>query len=354
MRRKLTEATVTPEVQQVINCITLKDWQRAYNTDHNRLIPMMNKITDPKKKVGRAAALYLLKRLSSTDLANYIDEAILTSGSQDSRYDKLWKTVRDMENDIWIGPNMTDEEKDAIFSKNYPDYDFSKIEDPDLVVDNLRDISYREMLALSPSFKTFEAEVGEPNLKRDFIGADDYEAYAKEYYDDQRSTWERRKDRYLALKGAKNAFAGKPVFTYIEIDEAVEASNADPELKEYFASSAAGSSFGRDSDHISPRPIMEIYEYAKNFAMWLEETYNIKVKVPRYFNSYHVDDEFTFVDDDSAWEAGALRKEPLFQHLLKVTRTGITFTNNGAQKLWYDFTKDIADALGLPCTCKEF
>ena len=99
---------------------------------------------------------------------------------------------------------------------------------------------------------------------------------------------------------------------------------------------------------------MAIYEYAKNFAMWLEETYDVKVTPPRYFNSYHIKDEFKFVDDDSAWNAGALRKEPLFQHLLKVTRTGISFTSNGASKLWYDFTKDIAEALSLPFSAKEF
>jgi len=30
--RKLNEAVVSPDVKQIIDCITLKDWQRAYNT----------------------------------------------------------------------------------------------------------------------------------------------------------------------------------------------------------------------------------------------------------------------------------------------------------------------------------
>lgn len=70
--RKLNEAVVSPDVKQIIDCITLKDWQRAYNTKQSLLPSMMNKITDPKKKVGRAAAqsrfhymLRLRRKLSS-------------------------------------------------------------------------------------------------------------------------------------------------------------------------------------------------------------------------------------------------------------------------------------------------
>lgn len=353
--RKLNEAVVSPDVKQIIDCITLKDWQRAYNTKQSLLPSMMNKITDPKKKVGRAAALFLLGRMKGTELSKYLDTAIYNSfASDETRADRIYTGVRNYTNDyVWL-PKMTDEEEDALYAKDFPEYDLSKIEDPDMVVTSLRDITYMEMLTLSPSFKTFEEEVGESNLKRDFIGIDDVDSFAREDFDYVRDQFNRRKERHIALKGARDAFGGQQVFTYLEIDEAVEATNADPELKEYFASSAKSSSFSRDSDHISPRPIMEIYEYAKNFAMWLEETYDVKVTPPRYFNSYHIDKEFKFVDDDSAWNAGALRKEPLFQHLLKVTRTGISFTSNGASKLWHDFTKDIAEALHLPFSAKEF
>lgn len=55
--RKLNEAVVSPDVKQIIDCITLKDWQRAYNTKQSLLPSMMNKITDPKKKVGRGITL---------------------------------------------------------------------------------------------------------------------------------------------------------------------------------------------------------------------------------------------------------------------------------------------------------
>lgn len=353
--RKLNEAIVSPDVKQIIDCITLKDWQRAYNTKQSLLPSMMNKITDPKKKVSRAAALFLLNRVSATELSKYLDAAISGSfTSAETRADRIFNGVRKYVNDYTWLPNMTDEEADALCAKDFPEYDLSKIEDPDMVITNLQDITYMEMLTLSPSFKAFEEEVGEPNLKRCFKGIDDVDSFAREDFDYSRDQFNRRKERHVALKGARDAFGGQQVFTYLEIDEAVEATNADPELKEYFASSAKASSFSSDSDHISPRPIMEIYEYAKNFAMWLEETYDVKVTPPRYFNSYHVDKEFKFVDDDSAWNAGALRKEPLFQHLLKVTRTGILFTSNGASKLWHDFTKDIAEALHLPFSAKEF
>lgn len=113
--RKLNEAVVSPDVKQIIDCITLKDWQRAYNTKQSLLPSMMNKITDPKKKVGRAAALFLLGRMKGTELSKYLDAAIYNSfASEETRADRIYKGVRNYTNGYAWLPKMTDEEEGAL------------------------------------------------------------------------------------------------------------------------------------------------------------------------------------------------------------------------------------------------
>lgn len=167
---------------------------------------MMNKITDPKKKVGRAAALFLLNRVSGTELSKYLDTAIYNCfASEGARAHHILKGVKNYVNDyVWL-PRMTDEEKDALYAKNFPEYNLSKIEDPDMVVTSLGGVTYTEMLTLSPSFKAFEEEVGEPNLKRDFIGIDDVDSFAREDFDYRRDEFNKRKEGHIALRGARDA-----------------------------------------------------------------------------------------------------------------------------------------------------
>lgn len=350
----LKEAKMTSAIEEAINKVDAKDWYRAATCKSNAAADsMMRKITDERKKIGRAIALYYFGFETPEVLDSLKKSGVLQDWSERDEYSQhrgskfqidSYKMERDIK-DKWRHASSEDD-----FNYEMPDFDefLDRTE-----INDIRSIMEEEIKDL-PSFKQAVEKNPEAFENKKFGNRVWHKNHLLSDYENQKKNLESSRDYYLNSFRAKTNFSGKVVFNYLPLDVAEDEINKDPELKEYIAGQfEQGSGFGRDSDHIVPAPVMDYLNYKQAIKQFFEEEFGIKLKMPQYFNSYNVSRLWEYADDDSAWRAGDLRNDPMFKYLVTVSRQGITFTDAGAHKMWYDFSKQIADAMGFTFNCKE-
>ena len=379
-KSNLKEAVFSDDIQKIVNMISEKDWYRAATVKSSaRLDSTMDKVTDPKKLIGRTAALFLLKVIDSEKAEMYLkdnfdaiaykvdntawgrDENGVSITRDEKRADAFCKKYphgysgfRDY--DDVVGRDDDYVKIEAFLAAEFPEYSETDVEPEDFVVTTLMDIDWEELKDL-PSLKSAIEKFPEVAQKaKSVFGSSWKDAYRK-WYDDNKSRWDDDQEYYGKKLDAKKSFGGQKIFEYILDADAIVNSEVDKDyplekILELIQGTCSGSDLSHDSDHIIPPPMLQYMRYKSNFVEWLKAK-GIKVRAPQYWNSYHYNDEFAYADDDSAWNAGALRNDPVFQKLVKVTRSGVSFTRAGAYKYWYDCTKDIAEHFGFEFGCKE-
>lgn len=356
--RRLTEANLGAKVQEMLDSIDVKDWYRAATVDYNRIGAMLKAIKDPKKYVGRVLALFFLGRISIVDVEKYfkdVDEYkdyLTTQGMYNGRYGAALKQMPK----VWNDPGRfdSDEAEYEFYKDEWQDFDLEAfLASPEGACNVINDITREELLECDTLIVAMDKypEVAKLAQKFKYTKAS-FEKDLNYHKDSYNST----RDRVIASYNAKSAFGGKRVFEYVlDYKEVQQKLKYDPEDDELVQRALKSSDldFYSDSDRIIPPPLMKFLSFKTNFAEWLKQNYDIDVSVPQYWNSYNRENEFEYLNDDSAWNAGALRKDPIFQNLLKVTRTGISFTRPGALKYWYDCATSFAEQQGYECNLKE-
>lgn len=348
----LREAKIESKIQDALDKVDEKDWYRAATCKSEALASsMMRKITDERKKIGRAIAL-LYFGFDVPEVTEPLKNAGLLSGEKHdwgegrggARYNNLYRYQRDLHNK-WGSDNATDADFEGDF-KPYEEFDSEDVKD-------LMEMMEEEILDL-PSFKAAKEKNPEAFENKKLSKHLYSEANFKDTFDKEMKNLAQSRDYYHNSYDSKKAFGGKEVFKYYLMDDAKKDLREDQELLDYVAKEfEQGSGFGNDSDHIVPRPVMEYLHYKSAIKEFFERDFGIKLVMPQYFNNYNVERIWEYADDDSAWKAGDLRNDPMFSTLLIVSRKGITFRDSGARKMWYDFSKQIAEAMGLPFNCKE-
>lgn len=348
----LREAKIESKIQDALNKVDEKDWYRAATCKSGALASsMMRKITDERKKIGRAIALLYFGFDVPEVTEPLVNAGVLSSDKKKrwetrggKRYENLYKYTRDMVNK-WSNDNTTDTDFEGDF-KSYEEFDSEDIKDlTEMMKEEIQDL---------PSFKA--AVEKNPEIFKDKeLSKNLYsEVTFKDTFNKEMKNLARDRDYYHNSYDSKKAFGGKEVFKYYLMDDAKKDLREDQELLDYVAKEfEQGSGFGSDSDHIVPRPVMEYLHYKSAIKEFFERDFGIKLLMPQYFNNYNVERLWEYADDESAWKAGDLRNDPMFSTLLIVSRKGITFRDSGARKMWYDFSKQIAEAMGLPFNCKE-
>ena len=379
-KSNLKEAVFSDDIQKIVNMISEKDWYRAATVKSTaRLDSTMDKVTDPKKLIGRTAALFLLKVIDSKKAEVYLKDnfdaiAYKVDNTAWGRDENGVSVTRDGKRSDefrkkypygYPGFRAYDDIKDkgddynrieAFLAAEFPEYSETDIEPEDFVVTALMDIDWEELKDL-PSLKSAIEKFPEVAQKAKSVFGSSWKDVYKKWYDDNKVRWDDDQEYYGKKLDAKKAFGGQKIFEYILDADAIVNSEVSKDyplerILELIQGTCSGSDLSHDSDHIIPPPMLQYMQYKSNFVEWLKAK-GIKVHAPRYWNSYHYNDEFEYADDDSAWNAGALRNDPVFQKLVKVTRSGVSFTRAGAYKYWYDCTKDIAEHYGFEFGCKE-
>ena len=337
-------------------------WKSLQTIKPTALARRIKNTEDPNRQIALAAAAFKVGAGEAiTDvLLSVIDKDLIWAADKPA-YDVFDDILaQEIYSDAYIVAFSHNEEKVLAAYQNcpeFPEYTFSEIVDkmgglPP--VTSLQDITYLELWNQCRGFQNVYSKEHAPS---GFEGIYSYKTRWEDFVKDLKRYFNGRKaalEEKFSVKKIIDNTEGGQIFTYMEIDDAVQSIQDDPELAEIVINRCADGSydFAKDSNCISPSPLLDIFSYKRNIIQWLKATYNINVKAPMYWNQYNVERVFEYESDEDMFTAVGLRNEPVFQGLLKVTRTGIVFTHTGAEKLWYDFTKDIATAADIPFNCK--
>lgn len=353
MKKYFKEAILSNNVQKLLSYTTDKDWYRAATVTPNRIDSMFSKITDPDKKLGRVVALFVFNRIDERKAEQYLSDNF-DSTAFSSKNNRQKGIEQNFANNYisrkFDYDSADDQTIEDFLNTNFPEYDPEILEPTDFVVESLDELTEEELKQCQSLNKALEKypEVAESFQK--IIKNNDWQSYTKSWYDDEKNRFNSKKDTIRKYYTAKNTFGDDKIFDYILdadklADEYAEYNNRSLEnvLELIEIRCQNDNCLAQDSEFISPTSLLNLMEYKTNFVEWLKQNYNINVKAPRYWNAYHRSAVFKFLDDNSAFEALSLRKDPKLSQLFTITRDGIAFTRIGSNKYWYDCTVDIAN-----------